>query len=432
MRSKSLVPGRSITYKRVPNHWSANLAVERGQYNFDTIRYDYYRDATVDLEAFKAGEYDFRMENTAKVWATGYDFPALRAGLVKKEEIPNEQPTGMQAFVFNTRKPIFQDRIVREALGYAFDFEWTNAHLFYGAYTRTLSYFSNSELASRGLPSPGELEILDKYRGRIPDEVFTQEYNPPSAKEGGLRANLLKAQQLLEQEGWVVRDNLLTNEKTGESFTFEILLDNPAFERVAAPFVDNLRRLGIVARIRTVDTSQYENRVDQFDFDMIVGGWGQSLSPGNEQRDFWTSKAADTPGSRNTVGIHDPAVDELVEMVIGAPSRQALIDRTRALDRMLLWNFYVIPQWHTRVYRVAYWDKFIHPEVTSKYSLGFDTWWIDSEKAQAIASSKASAVGSSGSDNAGAARKAWLVLLTAGAALLFFWVMRRLRAPVRE
>ena len=429
---ESVVPGRSITLKRVANHWSANLPVERGQYNFDTIRYDYYRDATVDLEAFKAGEYDFRTENTAKVWATGYDFPALRAGLVKKEEIPNEQPTGMQAFVFNTRKPLFQDRIVREALGYAFDFEWTNAHLFYGAYTRTRSYFSNSELASRGLPSPGELEIFDIYRGRIPDEVFTQEYNPPSTKDGGIRDNLLKAQQLLKQEGWVVRDNTLVDEKTGEPFTFEILLDNPAFERVVSPFIDNLRRLGIVARLRTVDTSQYQNRVDQFDFDVIVDGFGESLSPGNEQRDFWTSKAAETTGSRNTIGIHDPVVDELVEMVIGAPSRQALIDRTHALDRVLLWNFYVVPHWHTRVYRDAYWDQFVHPQVTPKYSLGFDTWWIDPKKAEAVANSKASVVGSSTAENTGTARRLWLAILTAGAALLCYWVVRGLRAPVRE
>ena len=431
-RVESVVPGRSITFKRVPNHWSANLPVERGQYNFDSIRYDYYRDATVDLEAFKAGEYDFRMENTAKVWATGYNFPALRAGLVTKEEIPNEQPTGMQAFVFNTRKPLFQDRIVREALGYAFDFEWTNAHLFYGAYTRTRSYFSNSELASRGLPSPGELEILNKYRGRVPDEVFTQEYNPPSTKDGGIRDNLLKAQQLLKQEGWVVRDNALINEKTGEPFTFEILLVNPAFERVVSPFVDNLRRLGIVARLRTVDTSQYQNRVDQFDFDMIVDGFGESLSPGNEQRDFWTSKAAETPGSRNTIGIHDSVVDELVELVIGAPSRRALIDRSHALDRVLLWNFYVIPHWHTRVYRVAYWDQFVHPQVTPKYSLGFDTWWIDLKKAEAIASSKASVVGSSTAEKTGTARKVWLVILTAGAALLCYRVLRGLHAPVQE
>jgi len=432
-RVESLVPGRSITYRRVHDYWAANLPTERGQYNFDTIRYDYYRDATVDLEAFKAGEYDFRTENTAKVWATGYDFPALREGLVKKEEIPNEQPTGMQAFVFNTRRPIFQDRIVREALEYAFDFEWTNEHLFYGAYTRTKSYFSNSELASRGLPSPGELEILDRYRGRIPNAVFTKEYDPPSTDTpGGIRANLIKAQALLKQAGWVVRDNRLVNEKTGEPFSFEILLVNPAFERIAAPFAYNLSRLGIDARIRTVDTSQYQNRVDNFDFDMIVDSFGESLSPGNEQRDFWTSKAAETPGSRNTIGIHNPVVDALVELVISAPNRQALIDRTRALDRVLLWNFYVVPQWHVRVYRVAYWDKFVHPKVTPKYALGFMTWWIDPKKAAMIARTKARVVGSSGQGPSAGARKAWLIVLAAGSVLLLYWVARGARPGIKE
>jgi microcin C transport system substrate-binding protein len=426
----SLVPGRSITLRRVKDYWAANLPTERGQYNFDTITYDYYRDSTVDLEAFKAGEYDFRSENTAKVWATGYDFPALRAGLVKKEEIPNEQPTGMQAFVFNTRRPMFQDPMVRKALGYAFDFEWTNKHLFYGAYTRTTSYFSNSELAAHGLPGPGELEILDKYRGKIPDEVFTQEYEPPSTDQpGGIRANLIKAQELLKQAGWVVRDNKLVNAKTGEPFEFEILLVNPAFERISAPFADNLRRLGITARLRTVDTSQYQNRQDQFDFDMIVDGFGESLSPGNEQRDFWTSKAAETPGSRNTIGIHDPVVDELVETLISSSSRQALIDYSRALDRVLLWHYYVIPHWHTRVYRVAYWDKFRHPEVTPKYSLGFTTWWVDPEKDEKVAASKASVVASTGKGASAGAKTAWRVALLAGAGLLLYWVARGVRAP---
>ncbi len=425
----SLEPGRSITYRRVANYWAANLPTERGQYNFDTIRYDYYRDATVAIEAFKAGEYNFREENQAKVWATGYDFPALRAGLVKKEEIPNEVPTGMQALVFNTRQPLFQDPLVRRALGYAFDFEWTNAHLFNGAYTRTKSYFSNSELASRGLPSPGELAILDKYRGRILDEVFTQEYEPPNTNgPGGIRANLIKAQEILRGAGWTVRENLLVNEKTGEPFTFEILLVLPAFERIAAPFVHNLRRLGIVARIHTVDTTQYEKRVEQFDFDMIFGGWGESLSPGNEQREYWTSKAAATQGSQNTAGIHGPVIDELVEELIASPSRQSLIDHTRALDRVLLWSYYVIPNWHIGAYRVAYWDIFDRPKTSPKYALGFDSWWIDPAKAQTVADSKASIVGSAGGDHAGSARKTWLVVLAAGSALLLYWVVRGRRA----
>jgi len=430
---ESFVPGRSIVYARVHDYWAANLPTERGQYNFDTISYDYYRDSTVELEALKAGEYDFRAESAAKVWATGYDFPALHAGLVKKEEIPNEQPTGMQAFVFNIRRPIFQDRAVREALGYAFDFEWTDTHLFYGAYTRTKSYFSNSELASRGLPSPAELKILDPYRGRIPDEVFTKEYAPPStAGEGGIRANLLTARDLLAKAGWIMRDDKLVNAKTGEPFEFEILLDNPAFERVVLPFLGNLRRLGVIARLRTVDTSQYQNRVDQFDYDMIVDGFGESLSPGNEQRDFWTSKAADTPGSRNTIGIHNPVVDELVDSLIASADRQALIDRCRALDRVLLWNDYVIPHWHTRVYRVAYWDKFVHPTTTPKYSLGFNTWWVDAGKAANIEAHKAEIVSASKAERPVWPRKLWLSLLLGGSALLLYWVARGPRTPSPE
>jgi microcin C transport system substrate-binding protein len=430
---ESFVPGRSIVYTRVRDYWAANLPTERGQYNFDAIYYDYYRDSTVDLEAFKAGEYDFRAENAAKVWATGYDFPGMHQGLAKKEEIPNEQPTGMQAFVFNIRRPIFQDRTVREALGYAFDFEWTNAHLFYGAYTRTKSYFSNSELASRGLPSPAELKILEPYRGRIPDDVFTKDYAPPStAGEDGIRTNLLMARDLLARAGWIVRGDRLVNAKTGEPFEFEILLDNPVFERVVLPFIGNLRRLGVVARLRTVDTSQYQNRVDQFDYDMIVDGFGESLSPGNEQRDFWTSKAAETPGSRNTIGIHDPVVDELVDFLIASPDRQALIDRCRSLDRVLLWNDYVIPHWHTRVYRVAYWDKFVHPAVTPKYSLGFNTWWVDAGKAATIEAHKAEIASASKTERPAWPRKLWLSLLLAGSALLLYWVARGPRPSSSE
>jgi microcin C transport system substrate-binding protein len=288
-RVEAVDPGRSITYRRVADYWGADLPINAGRYNFDTRRIDYYRDSTVALEAFKAGEYDFRVENTAKVWATGYDFPALKGGLVKKEEIPHEQPQGMQAFVFNTRRPFFQDPEVRRALGFAFDFEWTNKNLFYGAYTRTQSYFSNSELASRGLPEGEELEILERFRGRIPDEVFTTPYRPPSTEvEGGIRTNLRAARRMLQEAGWTLRDGRLVDEATGTPMDFEILLANPAFERIVGSFKKNLERLGIEVRIRTVDTAQYEYRVEDFDFDMIVGGWGESLSPGN---------AATSPGS---------------------------------------------------------------------------------------------------------------------------------------
>jgi microcin C transport system substrate-binding protein len=379
---ESVDPGRSITYRRVKDYWAADLPVNRGRDNFDTIRYDYYRDTTVALEAFKAGEYDFRLENVSKQWATGYAGPGLKNGLIVKEEIPHELPTGMQGFVFNTRREIFKDPRVRWALAYAFDFEWTNRNLFYGAYTRTASYFSNSELASRGLPSPEELAILEPYRGRVPEEVFTQAYRPPSTDgSGNIRGNLRKALALLKAAGWSIKDKRLVNEKTGQPMRFEMLLVDPAFERIVLPFKHNLERLGIDMRVRTVDSAQYENRVEQFDFDMIVASFPQSLSPGNEQRNYWSSAAANTPGSRNLAGIEDPVVDELVALVIDAPDRQSLIYRTRALDRVLLWGHYVIPHWHIRVFRVAYWDKFDRPRISPKYDLGFDTWWVDPEKA---------------------------------------------------
>ncbi|MFQ5897655.1 MAG: extracellular solute-binding protein [Candidatus Methylomirabilia bacterium] len=379
-RVESVDPGRSITYRRVKDYWGARLPVNVGRDNFGTIRFDYYRDTIVALEAFKAGRYDFRQENSSKNWATAYTGPAVRQGLIKKEEIKNQVPTGMQAYVFNERRPIFKDSRVRQALAYAFDFEWTNTHLFYGAYTRTRSYFSNSELASRGLPEPEELGILERFRGKVPDEVFTREYQPPSTGgSGNIRNNLRKALRLLAAAGWSVKNQRLVNAR-GEPMRFEILSNDPGFERVALPFAKNLERLGIIARVRTVDTAQYQQRIDNFDFDMTVGVWGQSLSPGNEQRDFWHSETADLPGSRNLAGIKDPVVDELIDLVISAPDRESLVARTRALDRVLLWGHHVIPHWHIQAYRVAYWDKFGRPAISPKYALGFDTWWVDLKK----------------------------------------------------
>ncbi|MEE9140363.1 MAG: extracellular solute-binding protein [Alphaproteobacteria bacterium] len=429
-RVESVDPGRSITYRRVADYWGAELPVNRGQYNFDVVRYDYYRDATVALEAFKASEYDFRQENTAKVWATGYDFPALRQGLVVKEEIAHEQPQGMQAFIFNTRRPFFQDAKVRRALAQAFDFEWTNRALFHGAYTRTKTYFANSELASRGLPEGEERAILERYRGRVPDEVFTQTYAPPSSQvEGGIRTNLRKARRLLEDAGWVLRENRLVHEASGQLMEFEILLVNPLFERIAAPFRKNLERLGITARMRTVDTSQYEFRVENFDFDMIVGGWGQSLSPGNEQRDFWSSSAAETMGSRNSIGVKDPVVDELLELVISAPDRQSLVARTRALDRVLLWGHYVVPQWHITYFRIAYWNKLARPAITPKYQLGLFSWWVDPAKAERLRAGigKTEAVAEP-EEEAGGAPNTRLIVAAAATLVLALWIASRIRA----
>jgi microcin C transport system substrate-binding protein len=383
-RVDSVDPGRSITFRRVKDYWAAKLPVNVGRDNFDSLRFDYYRDGTVALEAFKAGEYDFREENSSKNWATAYTSPAVTQGLIRKEEIKNEVPTGMQGFVFNTRRPIFQDARVRRALAYAFDFEWSNKNLFYGAYTRTRSYFSNSELASSGRPSPEELKVLEPFRGKVPEEALAKEYQPPTTDgSGNIRDGAREAFRLLGEAGWTVKGQKLVNAR-GEPMQFEILLDDPTWERIALPFAKNLERLGITARVRTVDAAQYEKRQDDFDFDMIVTVWPQSLSPGNEQRDFWGSVAAGERGSRNLAGIKDPTVDRLIDLLIQSPDRASLVTRTHALDRVLLWGHYVIPHWHIRAFRVAFWDKFGRPAISPRFALGFDTWWVDAQKEAAL------------------------------------------------
>jgi microcin C transport system substrate-binding protein len=387
---KSLDPGRSITYERVKDYWGANLPVNKGRYNVDTIRYDYYRDATIALEAFKAGQYDVRQENSSKAWATGYDSPALRAGLIKKEQIPNELPSGMQGLGYNLRRPIFQDFRVREALAYAFDFEWSDKNLFYGYYKRTRSYFDNSELAATGVPQGQELQILDKFRGQIPDAVFTTEYDPPKYDgSGNIRDGLRKALKLLMEAGWTVKDEKLVNAKTDQPFEFEILINDPAYERIVLPFTQNLARMGITARVRTVDTAQYERRMDTFDYDMTVVLFPQSLSPGNEQRDFFGSRAADAHGSQNVLGIKSPVIDRLIEELISSPDRASLVAHTRALDRVLQYGYYVIPQFHLGAFWVAYWDKFRRPEISPKYALDLGTWWVDPGAAKSVEAKKA-------------------------------------------
>lgn len=379
-------PGRSITYRRNPEYWGWGLAVNQGRWNFERIRYDYYRDATVALEAFKAHQYDFRLENSSKAWATGYASPPLDAGLIVKEAIENELPTGMQGFAFNLRRAKFQDRRVREALILAFDFEWTNRTLFYGAYTRTESYFSNSDLAATGLPSEAERALLEPYRDELPQEVFTEEYHAPTTDgSGNDRTNLRAAATLLKDAGWFVENGRLVNGETGQPMTIEFLLESQDFERVVAPFVQNLEKLGIRSTVRTVDTPQYQRRLQEFDFDVVVASIGQSLSPGNEQREYWGSAYADMEGSRNVIGIKSLVVDALVDKVIAAPDRPSLIAATRALDRVLLWNYYVVPQWHIRSFRVAYWNRFDRPKVQPPYALGFlDRWWVDAAKDQAL------------------------------------------------
>jgi microcin C transport system substrate-binding protein len=369
--------GRYVVLERVRDYWGRELAVNRGQHNFDRIRYDYFRDATVIREALKAGSIDLRVENQAKAWALDYDTPAVRAGTLIKKDFENQRPTGMQGFAMNTRRAVFRDPRVRQALAQAFDFEWSNRNLFFGQYKRTESFFSNSELAVAGLPSPEETKLLQPWRGKIPDEVFTREYRAPATDGSGWpRENLRRAFQLLREAGWVVRDLRLVHSRSGEPFTFEILLVGSGFERIVLPYVRNLRRLGIEARVRVVDSSQYVNRVRAFDFDMMVAVWGQSNSPGNEQRDFWGAAAAASPGSRNFTGIASPAVDALIDAVIAAPDREALVQRTRALDRVLLWSHLVVPNWHSPVDRIVFWDKFGYPERPPLQGTSTDYWWI--------------------------------------------------------
>jgi microcin C transport system substrate-binding protein len=420
-RVTAFEPGRYVISERVEDYWGENLPVNKGQNNFDRIRYDYYRDDTVIREALKSGEIDFRLENQAKAWALDYDVPPVRAGWLRKEEIRHYSPTGMQAFVYNTRRNIFKDRKVRQALAYAFDFEWTNKKLFFGQYVRTRSYFSNSELAATELPDATERAILERFRGRIPDEVFTRLYEPPSTDGSGWpRENLRKAFALLEQAGWVVRDMHLVNAGTGQPFEFEILLANEGFERIVLPFVRNLARLGIDARVRVVDQSQYINRLRSFDFDMIVAGWPSSESPGNEQRESWTRAAADSPAASNYAGIKDPAVDQLVELVINAPDRESLVARTRALDRVLLFGYYVIPNWHVRMQRILWWDKFSRPEHTPRSGTSISYWWFDPAKAARLERARSAGLPGAGADAArsrGGDRPGLGAALTAIAAL---------------
>lgn len=377
-------PGRSILYERNPNYWGRDLPVNRGRYNFDRVRYDEYRDPTVAMEGFKAHQYDFRLENIARNWATSYDFPAVKKGFVIRREVPEHRPAGMQAFVFNTRRPIFADRRVREALSDAFDFEWENKTLFYGQYRRTESFFANSDLASSGLPDAAERKLLDPFAKDLPPELFTHPFTLPATDgSGDDRANLLRAAGLLREAGWTIKGGALVGPK-GEPLRFQILLDNPAFERVTLPFIANLKRLGVQATIRLVDSAQYQNLLTNFDYDMIVAVWPESDSPGNEQREMWTSAAAKRPGSRNYAGIENPVVDALVGDVIHAGSRADLVTATHALDRVLLWNYYVIPQWYLAVDRIAYWNKFGHPAKPPRYGIDLYSWWVDAKLEAAL------------------------------------------------
>ena len=377
--------GRFTVRERVEDYWGRNLAVRRGMQNFQTIRTDFFRDATPIRLALKAGDIDYRLENQAKAWAEDYNVSVVEKGWLKKELVANRRPTGMQAFVMNTRREQFSDPRVREALALAFDFEWTNRNLFNGQYTRTRSYFSNSDLAARGKPEGEELAVLEPFRGQVPEAVFGEAYAPPVTDGSGwLRENLRRANALLQDAGWAVQDLQLVNAKTGAPFRFEILLVSPAFERIVLPYVRNLKRLGIEAKVRLVDENQYINRFRQFDFDMMVWVWGQSETPGNEQYEYWSQAAADSAGSRNLAGVRDPVVDELIGLMLRSDSREQLNQRTRALDRVLSWGHYVVPHWHIRADRILYWDKFGRPETPVRTGVMTDRWWFDAERASAL------------------------------------------------
>ncbi|MEJ1463585.1 MAG: extracellular solute-binding protein [Candidatus Sedimenticola sp. (ex Thyasira tokunagai)] len=384
-RVASFEAGRFVVQERVADYWGKDLPVKRGVDNFDRIRTDFYRDETPIRLALKSGNIDFRAENQAKAWAVDYQVPAVEKGWLKQERVTHRMPAGMQAFVYNTRREKFSDPLVREALAYAFDFDWTNRNLFFSQYTRCNSYFSNSDMVAEGLPQGAELEVLEPFRDQLPPRVFTTPYRAPETDGSGwARDNLLEADRLLKKAGWVVRDMKRVNKGSGEPFRFEILLVSQAFERIVLPMVRNLERLGIDAHVRLVDSTQYVNRIRSFDYDMLVFVWGQSENPGNEQRNYWTTKAAEQSGSRNLAGIKDPVVDQLVERMIASSSRAELVANTKALDRVLLAGFYVIPNWYMPADRILYWDKFSRPEVTIKSGVMTGRWWFDEEKAERL------------------------------------------------
>lgn len=386
-RIGSFRAGRFINYERVTDYWARDLNVNVGQWNFDRIRFDYYRDRTAQFEAFASGQYLFREEFTSKTWATEYNFPAIRDGRVKLAELPDETPSGAQGWFLNMRRAKFQDRRVREALALAFDFEWTNANIFYGLYKRTESYFENSPMKAAGVPSAEELAQLEPWRDTLPEDVFGEVVSPPVSDGSGQDRRLLRrAAALLDEAGWTVQDGKRRN-AAGDTLSLEFLDNDPMVERLTAPLVKNLRLLGIDATIRLVDSSQYQQRRDNYDFDVMIQRYSLSLTPGIEIRAYWTSDFAGVPGGRNLSGIADPAVDALVEKVIAAKTREEQIIAARALDRVLRAGHYWIPQWHKNVHHIAFWDKFSWPETKPKYHRGvMATWWRNGDETDLPAS----------------------------------------------
>ncbi|MCW8828798.1 MAG: extracellular solute-binding protein [Gammaproteobacteria bacterium] len=373
--------GKYITYRRNPDYWGKELNVRRGMFNFERITYKFYRDFTVMLEGFKAGEFDFIHEYNSKKWARDYIGPKFRSGEIIKQELPHSNNAGMQGFIFNLRRPLFQDIRVRQALTLALDFEWSNRNLFYNQYERNDSYFSNSELAARGKPDEAERKLLEPFRDRLPPELFEGPWQPPStALPGSLRENLRQARALLQEAGWGYRDGALRNDR-GEPLQISIILRQKGFERIVAPFARNLAKLGVIVEYRTVDSALYQRRMDTFDFDMVVAGFGQSQSPGNELMSMFHSSSADKEGSFNLMGISDPVVDALVEEVIYAEDREALVTAVHALDRVLLYGNYLIPHWYIGNHRVAWWDRFGRPQTLPLYydpvNWTLATWWVE-------------------------------------------------------
>ena len=377
--------GRRIVYQRHKQYWGRNLPVNRGRYNFDLIQWDYFRDRGVAREAFFAGEYDFHEEFVSRSWARQYDKPAVRDGLIVRESLPDQRPSGVQAFFINLRREKFADRRVRRALNLAFDFEWTNRNLFFGLYRRTNSMFENSVYAAHEPPSEAELQLLRPFRGQIPDEVFVNPYRAPSTATGGIRRNLLEAARLLREAGWHVRDHTTRVNGRGTPLEIEFLISSASFARILGPYIRNLKRLGISSTIRVVDSANFKNRRDNFDFDIAVLKFPQFLTPGEEQRGYFSSGAADMVGSKNISGLRNPAVDALIERVINAETRSELIIAARALDRVVMWSEIVIPHWFKGAHNIAYWNKFERPAVKPPFDLGLlDTWWFSKAKAKLI------------------------------------------------
>jgi microcin C transport system substrate-binding protein len=378
---ESVEQGKNIVYKRVVDYWGAKLPVNAGQYNFDTMRYDMYRDENVTLEALKSGDYDFRREYIARNWATAYDSPAVKDGRIIKREIPDGMPQGMQAFIFNARLPKFSDRRVREAIGLTLDYEWVNKTIFYGAYERNKSFFENTEFQSKGIPEGKELELLKSYADMLPPALFTQPFaNPVTDGSGNARDSLIKADKLLTEAGWTVKDGKRVNAQ-GEQLSIEAMLRQPTMERVIAPMRKNMERLGISSSIRMVDDAQYQKRTDNYDFDLVSIWINRNVFfPGNEQVALWHSSQADVKGGNNLSGLKSKAVDGILDALTKADDKESLLAAGRALDRVLLWENVVIPNWHSGYFRVAYWDKFDMPKITPKYNLGFQTWWMKKGK----------------------------------------------------